>query len=411
MSRAIWLFPARSYHKEDFIKAKEKIMNRKRILLCLLAFFLLMGSVHIPFAPVITEAKEGTPAKILVRRNVIKRVYLGKTYQISVPEATITSCKVDKKTLASVTKSGLITPKKAGQAKITIRLKEKKAITLTLKIVDPTVPTKVVILEGTQGEVFVGQTLQLRAKVSPKTASQSVRWKSSKKAVARVDAAGLVTGVGAGKVRIIATAGKKKASFTVTVKAAPTHAPSPIPTLTPTSIPSPIPTATPSPVPTITHAPTATPTATPTPTPRPTRTPTPTPTVTPTSTPTATPTPTPREENMQMHLRIGNQVFSVSLTDNPTARSFYSMLPMTLDMSELNGNEKYHYLNRSLPSASERVGRIEAGDVMLYGDNCVVLFYKSFSTSYTYTRIGHVTNIAGLVEALGRGSVQVQITK
>lgn len=44
---------------------------------------------------------------------------------------------------------------------------------------------------------------------------------------------------------------------------------------------------------------------------------------------------------------------------------------------------------------------------MLYGSECVVLFYESFSTSYTYTPIGHVQNPAGLAEALGGSSVTV----
>ena len=72
-------------------------------------------------------------------------------------------------------------------------------------------------------------------------------------------------------------------------------------------------------------------------------------------------------------------------------------------MSDLNGNEKYAYLEESLPTNTYSPGHIEAGDVMLYGDNCLVIFYKSFDTNYEYSKIGHIDNISDL----GEGSVQV----
>lgn len=33
---------------------------------------------------------------------------------------------------------------------------------------------------------------------------------------------------------------------------------------------------------------------------------------------------------------------------------------------------------------------------MLYGNNCLVVFYKSFNTSYSYTKIGHIDNLSDL---------------
>lgn len=87
------------------------------------------------------------------------------------------------------------------------------------------------------------------------------------------------------------------------------------------------------------------------------------------------------------------------------------MLPVTLEMDELNGNEKYHYLDTSLPAASRTVDIIHAGDLMLYGSSCVVLFYKNFASGYSYTPIGKVDNPDGLAAALGRGSVSVTFEK
>lgn len=110
-------------------------------------------------------------------------------------------------------------------------------------------------------------------------------------------------------------------------------------------------------------------------------------------------------------LTINGTSFAVTLEDNEAARAFAARLPLTLDMSELNGNEKYFYLDGSLPTASYRPGTIQTGDLMLYGSSCVVLFYQTFTSGYSYTRLGRVTNPEGLAAALGSGSVRVSFTK
>lgn len=65
------------------------------------------------------------------------------------------------------------------------------------------------------------------------------------------------------------------------------------------------------------------------------------------------------------------------------------------------------FLDSSLPAASGNPGTINAGDIMLYGNNCVVVFYETFNTSYSYTRIGRIKNTANLKKALGSGNVEV----
>ena len=112
-----------------------------------------------------------------------------------------------------------------------------------------------------------------------------------------------------------------------------------------------------------------------------------------------------------MLIKIGYEQFTATLYDTTAAQAFAELLPMTLDMSELNGNEKYNYLSTTLPTKTERVGNINAGDIMLYGSNCIVLFYKSFSTAYSYTKIGRIDDVAGLQHAVGRGSVTVTFEK
>lgn len=106
-------------------------------------------------------------------------------------------------------------------------------------------------------------------------------------------------------------------------------------------------------------------------------------------------------------ISVGDRQFTAALLDNAAADELRARVPLTLDMSELNGNEKYFYLPESLPGDSRQVDQIQAGDLMLYGSDCLVLFYDSFSTSYRYTRLGHVEDAAGLAQALGKGDVQV----
>ena len=102
----------------------------------------------------------------------------------------------------------------------------------------------------------------------------------------------------------------------------------------------------------------------------------------------------------------GNE-YIINLEGNETVNSFINLLPQEFNMSELNGNEKYIYLDNNLPTNSYNPNHINAGDVMLYGNNCLVIFYKSFDTSYSYTKIGHIDNLPNL----GTDSIKVKIEK
>ena len=126
------------------------------------------------------------------------------------------------------------------------------------------------------------------------------------------------------------------------------------------------------------------------------------------ATPMEPPAPIESEVNpMTIDITVGAQTFTAELCDNETARAFAALLPLELNMSELNGNEKYFYLNSSLPTDASRPDGIHTGDLMLYGSDCIVLFYESFSTSYSYTPVGRVQDPEGLAAALGGGNVTV----
>jgi hypothetical protein len=114
------------------------------------------------------------------------------------------------------------------------------------------------------------------------------------------------------------------------------------------------------------------------------------------------------EENIEMvKITINDNEYDINLEDNNTVKELLDILPLTITMNELNGNEFYAYLDESFSVDSHNPKTINKGDVMLYGNNCLVIFYESFDTSYSYTKIGHIDNIPELDDS----SISVSIYK
>lgn len=112
--------------------------------------------------------------------------------------------------------------------------------------------------------------------------------------------------------------------------------------------------------------------------------------------------------NNTMKITIGSTVFTATLATNATATTFKAMLPLTLTMNDFNDNEKIAALPNSLPTAASNPDTIQAGDIMLYGSSSLVLFYQTFPTAYSYTRIGAIDHPAELQAALGAGRVTLK---
>ena len=108
-------------------------------------------------------------------------------------------------------------------------------------------------------------------------------------------------------------------------------------------------------------------------------------------------------------VKVGNTSYPAWLYDNESGRTLVSRFPMTISMGELNGNEKYYYLPQDLPTNTEAIGNIHSGDLMLFGSDCLVLFYEDFRTSYRYTKLGYLEDPSGLAAALGHGNVNVTL--
>lgn len=109
----------------------------------------------------------------------------------------------------------------------------------------------------------------------------------------------------------------------------------------------------------------------------------------------------------EIKVKIHDKTYKLNLENNQTVEEFINTLPQEYMMNELNGNEKYVYINESLTTNIYQPKKIEKGDVMLYGDNCLVIFYKSFETNYRYTKIGHIDNLPDL----GKENIKISFEK
>lgn len=82
-----------------------------------------------------------------------------------------------------------------------------------------------------------------------------------------------------------------------------------------------------------------------------------------------------------INIIIGNAHFTAILESNAATNEFRKMLPLTISMKDLNDNEKFFNLSNSLAANASNPQTINAGDLMLWGSNTLVLFYKTFNCS------------------------------
>lgn len=108
-----------------------------------------------------------------------------------------------------------------------------------------------------------------------------------------------------------------------------------------------------------------------------------------------------------MNITIGQSRFSTELADTKAAQELTALLPLTLEMQDHLSNEKFAELPKSLTRNDATVGRIETGDIMLWGGDTLVVFYESFNSPYRYTRLGKIQNADKLKNAVGAGKVKM----
>lgn len=127
----------------------------------------------------------------------------------------------------------------------------------------------------------------------------------------------------------------------------------------------------------------------------------------PQSSSTAPKTPLPEESAKNIRVTVGNRTFTATPAENNSVDAFIELMktaPVVINMSDYSGFEKVGSLGTSLPTSNSSI-TANAGDIVLYNGNQIVVFYGS--NSWSYTRLGEIDDLSGWEEALGSGDVTV----
>ena len=125
----------------------------------------------------------------------------------------------------------------------------------------------------------------------------------------------------------------------------------------------------------------------------------------------------PEEEDEPMQekslkMSIGDTAVEVEWEDNESVEALAKLAetePLVIEMSMYGGFEQVGSLGESL-SRNDKQTTTEAGDIVLYSGNQIVVFYGS--NSWAYTRLGHIVDKTAeeMAELLSGGDVTVTIS-
>ncbi|MBP5162345.1 MAG: hypothetical protein ILP16_05140 [Spirochaetales bacterium] len=112
-----------------------------------------------------------------------------------------------------------------------------------------------------------------------------------------------------------------------------------------------------------------------------------------------------------MRLFIGDTEVSVAWEDNRSVdalRNLTKAEPLVISMSMYGGFEQVGSIGSSLPRDDKQT-TTQAGDIVLYSGNQIVIFYGS--NSWAYTRLGRITDkmASEMADLLGNGNVSITI--
>ena len=116
----------------------------------------------------------------------------------------------------------------------------------------------------------------------------------------------------------------------------------------------------------------------------------------------------------KLYITIDGKTLSVELVDNAATQTLVAALQegdITYEAHDYGGFEKVGALGRSLPTNDTQT-TTQAGDVILYSGNQIVLFYGS--NSWSYTRLGRMeyssqAELESFLKA-GQGNVMVKLS-
>lgn len=166
------------------------------------------SEVSCPIRVVVYELESPEKFALTADRTLLKMDETARLSLTVTPEDASSLCDYEVSSDAvSVSRDGLVTPLKLGEATITaVSRKDRKVrAQITVTVFDPLVPLQVTLSDEL---IYLesGNSLALTGSVYPETASQSLTWSSSDTGVVKVDENGKVTAVGAGTATVRAAA-------------------------------------------------------------------------------------------------------------------------------------------------------------------------------------------------------------
>ena len=111
-------------------------------------------------------------------------------------------------------------------------------------------------------------------------------------------------------------------------------------------------------------------------------------------------------------MKIGDTMVQVEWEDNESVKALKDLCqdgPLTIRMSMYGGFEQVGSIGQSLPEDDIQM-TTQAGDIVLYAGNQIVVFYGS--NSWAYTKLGHISGKTAreMAELLGDGAVTILIS-
>ena len=116
------------------------------------------------------------------------------------------------------------------------------------------------------------------------------------------------------------------------------------------------------------------------------------------------------QTEMKMNVQVGDYAFTATLENNTAVDELVEMMKegaITISMGDYSGFEKVGSLGKSLTTSNSQM-TTDAGDIVLYNGNNIVMFYGS--NSWSYTRIGKIDDLTDWNKALGSGSITAVFT-
>lgn len=119
-----------------------------------------------------------------------------------------------------------------------------------------------------------------------------------------------------------------------------------------------------------------------------------------------------KEMTMNASVSIGTKSYSVTAEDNDAAKAFFGRLPISITMNEWAGNSEYYAkLSKKINTDGiKSPSAFETGDIAIYNNTSLVIFYADTKNTAGYAKIGHIVEAEGVKDALKAAKGKVIFT-